>query len=533
MRLYIPTFLFFVVQFAWGTDPYPRNYNIDIQHYRFTIEVNDSTNIIKGSSEITILFRNSLDQFELDLVAKRDDGTGMTVQSVTSEGRPVNFYHAGERLLIKPGKVSEGDELSFLINYSGQPKDGLIISKNKFGDRTMFGDNWPNRAHHWLPCIDHPYDKATCEFIVSAPSHYQTIANGVLIEKKELPEGRTWVHWKEDKAIPTKVMVIGVARFAISTAGMVDGVPIETWVYPQNKEAGFADYKIAAQITDYFTDELGAFPFKKLANVQSTTRYGGMENASNIFYFENSVTGKNERENLIAHEVAHQWFGDSASELDWYHVWLSEGFATYFTGLYLEHAYGKQRLMQHMKENRNDVLTYFRSNPSPVIDTTYADITRVLNTNSYEKGGWFLHMLRKKVGDETFWKGINSYYQQYQYSNAMTDDFRKVMEEVSNQDLKEFFDQWLTRPGHPVLSAKWAYDARKKMLNISVEQIQKDVYETALEIEIETTNGEKEVISLRLDNRTVSLAKPLAKKPQKLTLDPNVWLLFEGEIGPK
>ncbi|MCB0488516.1 MAG: M1 family metallopeptidase [Cyclobacteriaceae bacterium] len=533
IRLFSFALLFLTFQVTWGSDPYPRNYNIDIQHYRFSIEVNDSTNIIEGSSEITILFRNSLDQFDLDLVAKSNDGAGMTVRSISREGKAIDFSQAGERLSIKPGKVNQGDKVTFLINYYGQPRDGLIISKNMFGDRTIFGDNWPNRAHHWLPCIDHPYDKATCEFIVTAPGYYQTIANGILVEKKELPKGRTLAHWKEDKALPTKVMVIGVARFATSSAGMVDGVPIETWVYPQNREAGFVDYKVATQITDYFTDKLGAFPFEKLANVQSTTRYGGMENASNIFYFENSVTGKNERENLIAHEVAHQWFGDSASELDWYHVWLSEGFATYFTSLYLEHMYGKERLAQHMKQSRDEVITYFKNNPSAVIDTTFSDINRVLNTNSYEKGGWFLHMLRKKVGDETFWKGINNYYQLYQYGNAMTDDFRKVMEEVSKENLKEFFDQWLRRPGHPVLSANWTYNTRKKLLNISVVQTQEDVFNTALEIQIETSDGAKETITVPLDQRAVSMAKPLAKRPKKLTLDPHIWLLFEGEIEAK
>lgn len=344
----------------FATDSYPKNSNIDIQHYRFGIDLNDSTNTITGGTEVTILFKNSVSNFELDLIGKTPDGNGMVVSSVTQGKTPLQFSHKNNRLSITLQRSAQmGEEITLSINYKGIPSDGLVISTNKFGDRTFFGDNWPNRAHYWLPTIDHPYDKASCEFIVIAPSHYQAIANGILVEKTNLPNNRILTHWKEDMDIPTKVMVIGVARFAITTAGLIKNIPVETWVYPQNKEAGFIDYKIATTVLQYFIDHVGPYPYQKLANVQSTTRYGGMENASNIFYYENSVTGKNESEGLIAHEIAHQWFGDSASEMDWYHVWLSEGFATYFTNLYYEATYGKVELASRMADQRTEVVKYY------------------------------------------------------------------------------------------------------------------------------------------------------------------------------
>src|SRR5204863_6116924 len=150
---------------------------------------------------------------------------------------------------------------------------------------------------------------------------------------------RKITHWKTSVVLPTKVMVIGVARFAIEYEGEINKVPLQSWVYPQNRKEGFSDYSMASGPLDYFSKNIAPYPYEKLANVQSTTRWGGMENAGNIFYYENSVTGKANIEGLLAHEVAHQWFGDSASESDWYHVWLSEGFATYFTQLYLENKY--------------------------------------------------------------------------------------------------------------------------------------------------------------------------------------------------
>jgi aminopeptidase N len=154
-------------------------------------------------------------------------------------------------------------------------------------------------------------------------------------------------------------MVIGAARFAVRQTGVVNGFEVTSWVYPQNREEGFDSYKYAPKILDFFHTHIGPYSYKKLANVQSKTRYGGMENASNIFYFENSVaTGAEAAGNaskiepLVAHEIAHQWFGNSASETDWHHVWLSEGFATYLTHLYFEFTYGRDRMTKDLRDDR-------------------------------------------------------------------------------------------------------------------------------------------------------------------------------------
>ncbi|MFZ1808852.1 MAG: M1 family metallopeptidase [Cyclobacteriaceae bacterium] len=518
----------------FATDPYPRNPNIDIQHYLFQIDLNDSDNTIAGTTEVTILFKNSVSSFELDLVGKSQNGGGMIVSSVTQNKNPLKFTQQNDRLSITLNSPPQkGEELTITINYSGTPSDGLVISTNKFGDRTFFGDNWPNRAHHWLPTIDHPYDKASCEFIITAPSHYQAIANGILVEKTNLPNNRTLTHWKETVVLPTKVMVIGVAKFAVSTAGVVNNIPVETWVYPQNKEAGFGDFKMATSVLNYFIEHVGPYPYQKLANVQSTTRFGGMENASNIFYFENSVTGKNEREGLIAHEIAHQWFGDSASEMDWYHVWLSEGFATYFTNLYYEATYGKEELASRMATQRTKVVAYYKENPAPVIDTTLIDINKVLSTNSYQKGSWVLHMLRKEVGDKAFWNGIRTYYQTYQNSNALTSDFRAVMEKASGKDLKQFFDQWLRIAGHPEIAASWSYDAKKKQVDLIVKQVQTTKFTTPIEIGVKTDDGSMGIQTLQLAGKETKFSFSAEKRPLELILDPQTWLLFEGKINGK
>lgn len=527
-------FLVLLSQITLANDPYTRNPNIDIKHYRFEIELNDASNIIVGRAEVTVLFHTHIPQFELDLIGKSTGESGMEVSKVLHKKNPIAFKHQNNKLSIfTPSTIQPDDTATFEILYKGVPEDGLVISRNKFGDRTFFGDNWPNRARYWLPTIDHPYDKASCEFVVTAPSHYQVIGNGVKVEQSTLSGSRTLTHWKEDIDIPTKVMVIGVAHFATTISGYVDTIPVETWVYPQNKEAGFLDFKVASNVLDYFNDQIGPYPYKKLANVQSTTRYGGMENASNIFYFENSVTGNNEREGLIAHEIAHQWFGDSASEADWYHVWLSEGFATYFTNLYFEHTYGRDRLIEEMKTQRNEVTAYFKQNPAPVIDTTLVNINRVLNTNSYQKGGWVLHMLRHEVGDEAFWNGIRTYYKTYRNGNALTGDFRMEMERTSGKDLKDFFTQWLRQSGHPVLDASWGYNAKKKTVDLNLTQRQSSIFAITLEIGLKMPDGSIKVEPIHLDKKEGTYALKVDNRPSEVILDPNVWLLYEGEIRQK
>jgi len=511
----------------------PPSAKIDIKHYAFTLELNDTTDMIRGSATIRLSFTQPVTEFELDLMEKSSTGKGMTVTQVAGNDIPLKYSQkAGKLFITLAQQVTSGSEMTLTVIYSGVPDDGLIIGKNKYGDRTFFGDNWPDRAHHWLPVIDHPADKATVEFLVIAPPVYEVIANGVRMEESLLNPKQKLTHWREDVPLPTKVMVIGAARFAIQYAGEVGDIAIEQWVYPQNRKEGFNDYAAASKILRYFIENIGPYPYKKLANVQSKTKYGGMENASNIFYFENSVNGKGDHDGLIAHEIAHQWFGDSASELDWHHVWLSEGFATYFTNLYNEFAYGPERRAKDMAKQRNDVAAFHRKTPLPVVFAALPeDLLDILSTNSYQKGSWVLHMLRRQIGDEAFWRGIRQYYKEYQQSNAVTADLQRVMEQASGQNLANFFKQWLYTPGHPVLKASWSYNDKAKTIDVVIAQIQiGDAFNFPLEIGIGYDGSEKLIEKVEINAKTMKFSIKSSKKPLVLELDPGVNLLFEGNF---
>lgn len=528
IRLIIALLFFSLTGFA--NDPYPKNENIDIRHYLFQLEVNDTTDVLSGRASLTILFKKPITEFELDLVGKSNNGKGMTVSTVSIGQQPLKFTHQNNRIKITLANTPVvGEEQVMVINYAGIPEDGLIIGKNKFNDRTFFGDNWPDRGRYWLPSIDHPADKARLDFIIIAPEHYQVVATGKLMEESNLPKHRKLTHWKEAVDVPVKVMTIGIARFAIQLTGEPGGIPVTTWVYPQNREEGFVDFTVAPKVLAFFQQYIGPYPYEKLAHVQSKTRWGGLENASNIFYFENSVTGKNEHEGLIAHETAHQWFGNSASEKDWHHAWLSEGFATYFTNLYMEGTYGNERLVSELRKQRLQVMDYYKKNKGSIVDTTITDIGKVLSTNTYQKAGWVLHMLRQEIGNEQFQKTIREYYTKYQNSNALTIDFQLIAETNAGRSLSLFFDQWIFKSGHPTLNCSWSYDAKTKEVVLRIDQIQSGlIFKIPLEIGLGDT-----VQTVMLDKKNQQFRLPAASLPKEIVLDPNTKLLFEGEIKVK
>jgi aminopeptidase N len=448
----------------------------------------------------------------------------MLVSAVAEDDIAVPFSQDEDVVNIK-AEAKNNSIHAYTISYEGIPADGLIISTNKFNHRTFFGDNWPNRAHNWLPCADYPGDKAQVDFFVIAPDHYQVVANGLKIEEAVLPNHLKQTHWKETAQLPTKVMVIGVADFVIDHPGYPNDIPVYTYVFPENKEVGFKSYAIATEILPFYINKIGPYAYQKLANVQSKTIFGGMENAGAIFYFENSVTSKGIEE-LMAHEIAHQWFGDAASEKNFGHLWLSEGFATFMTNVYLENKYGADTLKKRLIKDRTTIFNFEKSRSTPVVDTAEHNYMQLLNANSYQKGGWILQMLRLKLGEDLFWKGIRSYYAKYNGGNANSDDLRVMMEQASGQDLKPFFKQWLYTPGHPKLSIGWKYIATKKVVELTIVQNQDALFEFPLQIALD-----KKLQDINIKQKTTVIQIPVNGKPASIIADPNVNLLASFTVA--
>jgi aminopeptidase N len=519
-----------------SADTYPRQPNVDVSHYRFVLTLADDTDEIRGEATVDVrLLTAGMKDIDLDLVAPSADsnGRGMTVSAVMSSDTPCPYLHRNDRLRVSlPSPSTAGQLVRITVAYHGIPATGLIIGPNKHGDRTFFSDNWPNKAHQWLPVIDHISDKATCEFSVDAPAHYQVISNGLKIEETDLPDGRRRTVWRQSVPISPWLYALGVAPFAVQRVGEYAHVPIETWVYAQDRDAGFYDFAVPARdVMAFFSTWIGPFAYEKLANVQANSVHGGMESASNIFYGPDSVTGTRTKRwrNVIIHEIAHQWFGNAVTERDWDDVWLSEGFATYFTLLYIEHAYGRDEFVEGLLSSRKSVLEFNASNPNyRVVHDNLSNMKNVTTPQTYQKGAWTLHMLRRLMGDDRFWDGIRGYYRRYRDAVASTADFRHAMEEAAGTDLGWFFDEWLYRGGVPHIEGGWHYDSAAKRIEIELSQRQPGpAFRMPIDIAIVTAGKETRIEHVQVGERTGAFSIPCDQPPASIAIDPDVWALMD------
>ena len=517
-----------------GSGPLPYRPGIDVTDYAITLDLPQRGASIEGRAVLSVRRWTPVDTLVLDLVRLR-------VDSVLVDEKPVTFARTDSLVRIPIARVV-GDSFSVTVRYAGEPKDGLIIRTDSAGRWTAFGDNWPNRARNWIPSIDHPSDKATVTWTVRAPSERRVVANGELMEETPLPAQagavpRTLTRWRESRPIPVYLMVIAAAPLVYYDLGR-DGCGVgefsscvrqSVYVFPESRDFLPGPFVHAPEMVRLFSDLIAPFPYEKLAHLESSTRYGGMENAGAIFYAAAPFRRRTMQPGVIAHETAHQWFGDAVTEREWSHVWLSEGFATYFEALWVERFAGDSAFRDEMGRIRQEIFKAPEVASRPVIDTTQTDLMALLNTNSYQKGGWTLHMLRTLVGDSAFFRGLRSYYLANRHSNALTDDLRRAVEASSGRPLGWFFDQWLRRPGFAEVTTSWRYDASQRRVIATVAQGTRfGAYRFPLTVAITDAAGKEHRATIDVPavaNTTVVVPLQLDAAPRGVAFDPDVRVL--------
>ena len=499
----------------------------DAVHYDITLVPSDTNNHVLVEVETSWRLKSK------DLVSMELDST-MRVIRVLVDGKPESrmsrtMYARTSETVEVPHEKQPGDTLSTRVRYHGLVSDGLIVGRNQYGDRTIFADNWPDRAHLWLASQDTPSDKATVAFHVQAPLADQVIANGVLEKIDTLPYGHAIWHYRLDKPIPVYTMVVGIGRLARTRLEDANCsakcVPVSVWTYPQDSAyAVSAPFRRASKIVDFYSDLVGPFPYPALAHVESSTHFGGMENATAIFYDEKRYGTRKMDEQVVAHETAHQWFGDAVTEADWHHLWLSEGFATYMASLWLRHAEGDSAFRAEMQIHANEIFSS-KDTERPIIDSAASKLLGLLNSNNYQKGAWMLHQLRGLTGDSAFYAGLRLYYKTYRDSTALSSDFARVMSQAAGTDLDWYFRQALTQPGYPVLEIRWKH--KGKRLTLDVTEIQKPEWGTyrlpGLEILVD---GKPFRINVE-GRQSQQVIEGVPHKPKKVEVDPNGWWLLQ------
>lgn len=447
-----------------------------VERYEFALDLPAQGKHIVAGARVVYAAPIAVDTLRLDL----DDA--MRVSSVwigCAEARgSASFVHRNDVLLIAVPAGAAATRCVGVV-YDGEPADGLIITTDSAGRWAAFGDNFPNRARYWLPTQDHPSRKANVTWTVTAPVGRTIVANGALMGTMATADARVTTTWRTDRPIPTYGMVIAAApllRYSLgeTACGFAeDGrcVPQAVWIAPEQLVWLPGHFARAGAIVEFFSQTIGAYPYEKLGHLQTTTRYGGMENPSAIFYYDRGFRKQNGIDDgLIAHETAHQWFGDAVTEREWAHIWLSEGFATFFAALWSQRAYGDTAYARETAGMRDAVLKADVVTRRAVIDSVETDPNKLLNENSYPKGGLVLRMLRDEVGDSAFFSGLRRYYTAHRHGNALTQDLQAAVEATSGRPLGWFFDQWLRRPGWAELRTSFAWDEATGRLTLQVEQ---------------------------------------------------------------
>ncbi len=512
-----------------------RRAGFDVLHYDFTVDFRRPArpDTIDFTSELRVHRQGSAATLALDLVPT------MQVSAAQVNGVPATATRDGAQVVVTL-PAGRQDTLNVRLRYAGRPDDGLILGLDTAsGAWTAFGDNFPHRARQWLATVDHPSDKATVAWTVRAPSTHRVIANGEMLEETPEPgrTGMTVTRYRTSRPLYTAVMVIGVAPFAVYELGdtacgareLPGCVRQSVWVTPDVRSYMPGPFELAAGMITHFARLVGPFPYEKLAHVQSTTRYGGMENASAIFYADPIFRRRSMDEGLIAHETAHQWFGDAVTTREWPHVWLSEGFATYFAALWTEHAHGDSAFRSDLARMRQSVLGMAMAQTTPVVNLKLSDVGAVLNGLVYQKAGFVLHMLRREVGDSAFFRGIRSYYAAHRHGNALTDDFRQAVEQAAGRPLGWFFDQWLMRPGTAELALTWQWDAGRRVLEVNASQGGTGTpYQLNLAVDVTDATGRVERVRLSVPAArvaTVPVPVRLTAAPRGVQFDTDVSIL--------
>jgi aminopeptidase N len=523
--------------FASAQTERPYRPGIDVLDYAITLDIPDTGAVIQGEAYLTLRRLARIDTLVLDLRL-------LKVSKVVVDDKQVTFGRTDSTILIP---LPRGDTSTWRvrITYGGAVSDGLIARRDTAGRWTYFGDNWPNRARYWIPSVDHPSDKATVTWTVRTTKKRGRIvvANGAQLEafgSSRGPNAVTTYRWREAKPISTYLMVIAVAPlisrdFGETACGLAETrkcVRQQVYVAPEQWGVLPGNFARIGDMVQFFASTVGPYPYEKLSHLQSTTRFGGMENASAIFYDDRRFRRGGVDEEVVAHEIAHQWFGNAVTEREWPHLWLSEGFATYFAALWAEKSRGDAQFRDVIRGIRETIIKDTAAVPKrPVIDTVETTLLRLLNVNSYQKGGFVLHMLRSQVGDSAFFRGVRDYYNRHKHSTAMTNDLQTALEKSSGRKLDAFFDQWLRRPGYPELEVTWSADSASQTLEVGVTQAAKfGAFEFPLRLAVTDHTGQTRKIDVSIPAQPdTRIMVPVRGMITAVVVDPDVQLLARIE----
>ena len=416
-----------------GDPYYPQmgNGGYDALHYTIDLTVDVANNKISGSSTLDAQATEALSSFNLDL-------HGLDVSAVTVNTASAGFSRQKDELTITPASaLSNGEKFIVLVSYSGTPQpveDASVPGEpvGWFANAGVYVVSESDGAMGWYPVNNHPLDKATYTFRITAPKQYVVAANGLLKSEVVNGEMKTSV-WEEIHPMASYLATLIIGEYKLETQSGPNGLPIHNYFPPNAGQDITGSFSRTSEMISYYSQVFGPYPFESYGGVVVPLELGFALEDQTLSIFGNDMVD----ELTVAHELSHQWFGDSVSLKSWKDIWLNEGFATYAESLWVEHTQGKAAGDQYMRKIYEDAKA--KNMPAPEDPS----VGNLFDSSVYMRGGCVLYALRLKLGDEVFFKILREYYSRYQYGNASTEDFIAVAETVSGQNLKSFFNDWL------------------------------------------------------------------------------------------
>lgn len=467
----------FAAEAEASTPKYAPDRVVDVRHIKIDVTPDFAAKTVQATTTLTFA-PISKPTREVVLNAVR-----LRVEGIESSRALAEHSSTDEKLtLLFAEPISVGEEVSVAITYTAEPKKGLYFRTDDMGypegEDHLWTQGETHEAPHWFPCFDYPNERSTTEVICRVPAGMTVLSNGSRLGAVvDEATGLKKVHWRQDKP-HVNYLVCLVAGHFHKLAGDSNGVPLGFYTQPEFAAESPNSFQDTAAILKFYEEEIGVpYPWDKYDQVTIRDyNWGGMENTSlttltHETVYSDATENLRSSRGLDAHELAHQWFGDYVTCKDWSHLWLNEGFATYYTHLYEGHKLGRDAMLYGLyRDATTRVLPGSEKSDKPIVFRSYAQPWDQFDFRAYPKGSWVLHMLRCRLGDELYRKAIKLYLERHALSSVVTDDLRQAMEEVSGKPLDAFFDQWVYHGGVPQLKVKHKWLAEEKLLKVTVSQ---------------------------------------------------------------
>jgi len=510
----------------------------DLAHVRLEARVDLREQRLEGKATLAMTALRRSDAIRLDAV-------GLDVRSVAAfVGEParkeaIEATHDGRHLdvaLAHP--AAPGTPIRLVIEYACvDPERGLFFFGPTKRQPDVPWQVWSQGetvdTRHWIPLFDHPNERLTSELLIRVPEDEQVLSNGRRAGVEDHGDGtRTW-HWSQETEHAPYLITLVVGTFAVERETW-RGRPVEYWVPPDRADDIERSFGNTIPMLDFFTDRIGVdYPWAKYTQVVvEQFAFGGMENTSATTLSERTLHDERAHldyssDGLVAHEIAHQWFGNLLTCRDWAHTWLNEGFATYFQALWTEHERGRDAFLHDMLGKMRAAIRGGKK--LPIVHRAYTSPWQQFDARSYPKGAWVLHMLRRRLGDEAWWRAVRRYVETNRNRAVETVDLRRAFEDTTGRSLERFFYDWTSRPAHPVVRATHRWNPRDKTATVRIRQTQKaGAWHFPLRIEYRFRNLSRVFsVTHRVDQKDVRFVVPLPARPDLVRVDPRSAVLME------